>query len=537
MIDNIPFPPPDSGLVYSYFKLEARVVEWFDRSITWIRERTIDPIIFIFRALILDPIIESLQIYLQNPAEDFFQFFRDDPTFPQHIFTNPIKKAGKNGRNLMQLQHHLRHIIQLMRQYPNYNPSTRDLYIIEKLFAKNCIVYKNPNTIYKSLVIAFENNYDPRPPKFAFQHFQHYAPPRPLIFPETLRRYDNSVALSALPNLGATCYLNATLRMMASTDYFDSLLTVPLNQPRNEMSRKHLMRIIDVIRSGKRVTHHEMRTLFSKLQESGWRSSSSQQQDPQEFVSSIIFTNLNASSRGLKVSDKIIWSTSEGTRFKVSENDLYEVACALPFTQAKDSKVLTLREEFKTMEDIVQNYFAKESLPDYRAEGALSTPEKIAYLSEAPPTLLIQAKRFMPGMKLKFDIPVFAPDSTEEVPQLKLPLYSPKIGSEEPVPAEICTYNLKSVICHLGESLNSGHYIVLVHEHDKGWVCYDDSRTSVLSINEAKRLINKSGYYFSYELEAPSEPSEVLPKSPPRVENEDCTQVPDNHTAVEDPQP
>lgn len=72
------------------------------------------------------------------------------------------------------------------------------------------------------------------------------------------------------------------------------------------------------------------------------------------------------------------------------------------------------------------------------------------------------------------------------------------MGSDRPV----FHYELKSMICHLGESADTGHYTAIV-KHGEDWLHFDDGRSTVeenRSFKSFDAFMEKSAYILSYQL-------------------------------------
>jgi ubiquitin C-terminal hydrolase len=61
------------------------------------------------------------------------------------------------------------------------------------------------------------------------------------------------------------------------------------------------------------------------------------------------------------------------------------------------------------------------------------------------------------------------------------------------------SYQLTSVVCHLGSSSSAGHYVSDVYDIRKHtWFSYDDSHVEKTSEKEVRASRKKSGYIFFY---------------------------------------
>lgn len=84
---------------------------------------------------------------------------------------------------------------------------------------------------------------------------------------------DAKVLQQTLPNIGSTCYMNATLQMIARSQFFDVLFETEPKDPNQQALQTHLKAIICRMRLGgsaENVTHANLRTLFVLCQANGW---------------------------------------------------------------------------------------------------------------------------------------------------------------------------------------------------------------------------------------------------------------------------
>eukprot|EP00971_Amphidinium_carterae_P348000 6490264-Amphidinium_carterae.5 len=74
-------------------------------------------------------------------------------------------------------------------------------------------------------------------------------------------------------------------------------------------------------------------------------------------------------------------------------------------------------------------------------------------------------------------------------------------------------YKLCSVLCHIGETPQHGHYIAYVRNGDT-WLCYNDSSVTSVSEAEIGRFCNRPGER-SYILFYEKVPRDAVPSTPP----------------------
>ena len=70
------------------------------------------------------------------------------------------------------------------------------------------------------------------------------------------------------------------------------------------------------------------------------------------------------------------------------------------------------------------------------------------------------------------------------------------IGTSPPSISEY-RYRLISIVCHIGHSLDQGHYISVGYNSELNeWISFNDSKVNIISINEVKKL---EAYILFYE--------------------------------------
>lgn len=174
-----------------------------------------------------------------------------------------------------------------------------------------------------------------------------------------------------------------------------------------------------------------------------------------------------------------------------------------------------------TLCDALNNYF-KDDLLDYACSqtGCDSKQRtKKCQIRKLPQILFITLARYSYTGKKNLD-EVEAPfELTVPFREHKSPSHSPsahKTFSSE----DDNRYRLVAVVCHLGSSLNAGHYTSYVYyQNTSSWYSCDDDSITKVHEDEVKKDASKSGYCFFYAhnscLQTEAHEQVVKSKSPP----------------------
>ena len=144
----------------------------------------------------------------------------------------------------------------------------------------------------------------------------------------------------------------------------------------------------------------------------------------------------------------------------------------------------------------IESYFRREDIDDYDCSICMShqPASKIFTLTELPATLVVQLGRFSfngNGSKNSARVGISTDIDLE-------PFVSENDGDTETE----TRYNLRSVVVHLGDSLESGHYITVLFAPDGSLVVKNDTKTrTVRNPSEKKDLMNDiltGGFLFFY---------------------------------------
>lgn len=152
-----------------------------------------------------------------------------------------------------------------------------------------------------------------------------------------------------------------------------------------------------------------------------------------------------------------------------------------------------------TLRDALNNYF-KDDLLDYNCSQKDCDSEqrtKKCYIRKLPQVLFITLARYSHTGKKNLD-------EVEAPFELSVPLRENRSPSQSPSAYrddddENNEYILVAVVCHLGSSLNAGHYTSYVYNQNNfSWYSCDDDSITKVQETEVKNDATKSGYCFFY---------------------------------------
>lgn len=299
-------------------------------------------------------------------------------------------------------------------------------------------------------------------------------PTSPLLTPLSAK----PVAAPRAPvNGGNTCYIDSVLvALFADFDGCDGLLTSPTTTPPpHTLLHTQLRTIVNHLRAGRVVAPEPINKLRKTLvAKHGWPAGHAQQ-DAVEFFT-LLLDALHAP-------------------FVPLVNNLTHAASPdlsadhAPFTE----RVLSLhlysskKNSFRIM---VNKYFYAEVLHDVRRVGA---PEGVdatvsrslipAYTPhrETGETVTI-SRTTLTFLTVPFSIVRFDPLSRRKNrAPVHIPTALPATAYVSPFANDaIHTLMLRSVVCHLGRSLGSGHYVTYTYSPRVGWCRWDDMEESAV---------------------------------------------------------
>lgn len=326
----------------------------------------------------------------------------------------------------------------------------------------------------------------------------------------------NEAILSpGLPNISASCYMNAALQFIARLSVLDDmLLSNPVqNYAQEQLSvltgniyidsasqnfskinadldnlsykwrhletcQEKLIHIINAMRRGEAVARSDLQGLFEDLRKCGWNATQGTQADPHELILFMrkIFGVSGYDHCPIHLSSIIVdgshWHPCDSTpQFELN---------------------LILKKE-KTISDLIGDHL-NQIISDYVPEGGSLVRRDVVQEStftETPKVLFVQLKRFdNAGNKNS--------EAVRHIDRFKI--FAQKDGESTPKEYE---YRLKACISHHGISTTSGHYTTAVRQEVKEkeqWVIYNDNARPTFVPLENKEN-EKSGYYLAYELE------------------------------------
>lgn len=186
-----------------------------------------------------------------------------------------------------------------------------------------------------------------------------------------------------------------------------------------------------------------------------------------------------------------------------------------------DKEPQQTKEKEYTLNDALTNYF-KVDILDYKCSQENCDSEKRTkkcLIKKLPQVLFITLARYSYEGKKNLDL-IEAPfELSVPLKENKSPNHSPSAQRE--INDHNNMYQLVAVVCHLGSSLNAGHYTSYVYNKniDTWHSCDDDSITKV-SVSDVQSDAARSGYCFFYAhksslIPEPDENHEMVTESIP----------------------
>lgn len=178
-------------------------------------------------------------------------------------------------------------------------------------------------------------------------------------------------------------------------------------------------------------------------------------------------------------------NTMSIAKLELSDNNLHK-------NSTSEQKKFTLR-------DALNNYF-KDDLLDYSCSQKDCNSKqrtKKCYIRKLPQVLFITLARYSYTGKKNLD-------EVEAPFELSVPLRENRSPSQSPSAYrddddENNEYILVAVVCHLGSSLNAGHYTSYVYNQNNfSWYSCDDDSITKVQEADVKNDATKSGYCFFY---------------------------------------
>lgn len=453
-----------------------------------------------------------------------------------------IKTAGQRTLQRNELQQELLLIVNHLRSGEKVTVGT--LKQIQTLLIRNGCRLRTLQVALRSLHTIFETSrtFKDSPKKAAsLEDIKENV----LSAPSELVPASDYVISRPLRNVGATCYMNSVLQLIARLNCFNEMLTHPIcfSPPfqypgestddydlrcvsaRREFDatlevknalQGHLCAIIQQLRAPNTldpIGARELSTLFKLLQLCGWRYTQNEQADPQELIA-FIRMKLGDHMPFIQQKERFTYVMDgvSNTLWREGE-ELKEINLPLPLdTEGK------LLPEYDTVDKLIECYSHEniaadpENLNGFRPSSEspfCDAVKDVFFVGDAPTTLFIQQKRF------SFDAASMAASrigaATPFSPTIQVPFYDSRDLSAPPV---LRQYRLKVAIAHAGNQSNSGHYTTIAWQKYKAaadqnyedtWVLYNDSQLNRYhpDLEKANSVVNhltSRAYYLAYEL-------------------------------------
>lgn len=298
--------------------------------------------------------------------------------------------------------------------------------------------------------------------------------------------------MSGLGNLGNTCYMNSVLQCLSNTLSMTHYLLTYTKDFENSLVKVYTKTLKEMWRENSPLAPKSLKKCVDELLPD---FSGTKQQDPHEFLTKFlgIFTdNVKIKNVKFDINENTsyhlkkaynTWKTHVGDKSLVSElfygqfSSVSRCSGCHFITKTYDPFMtldLTIVKDNYSVSDHIKKYFSldyvytkcEKCAPDEKDIDVEHEVDKGFF--RLPANLIVSLKRFkiVKGKQEKKMDNVFIDE------RLDLSDYATFSTPDSVV------YNLKSIICHVGNSLEGGHYYSVVKTDDDKWVKFNDDRVT-----------------------------------------------------------
>lgn len=302
--------------------------------------------------------------------------------------------------------------------------------------------------------------------------------------PKTNMLVDRIVGAGMI-NAGNTCFINATLQSLFRLPSFkDVIKSYKSNQKWCTQGNECVM--CALAKSYKQSLGHspfQPTSIISKLNYICERMNVGKQQDAHEFLRYLL------ESMGSSCSNNFNGPTSINKLFEghMSTNLKCNACGNVSKTSSSFEDICVDIEKSESISQSLDAYFASEKLNDFKCDSCKEICTTKKYSIQSPPkSLCVQVNRFTYQGKLNKLITID--------PRISLSKYSTQEGEETS-----WNYRLVSMINHIGDNRNCGHYTAICLSEDKKFYKFDDDKVDSMLPEDV--FPTTDCYVIFYELE------------------------------------